>query len=86
MNVTSAIDVYMGGIIIGSNKTKVKAKLSENRKNTLYAEAVALRKKYLYTHNGIRLVTWDYILEQFSTETYIEKTFTGDVQEPISIL
>jgi predicted RNA binding protein YcfA (HicA-like mRNA interferase family) len=59
----NAQDVSIGGIIIGSNKTKVKGKIEEAKKDVLYERAIN-SKKILYDPAGIRLMTWDHVLDQ----------------------
>lgn len=64
--VTHPDNVMFGGIIIGSGKTSIKCRESLDQKDKkLFEKAVKVRQKYLYDINGIKLLTWDYILEQF---------------------
>lgn len=77
-------EVRMGGIIIGSNSTLVKGYSDEDKIAELYQEAFGIRKHYFYEHNGIRLITWDTILRQFSLETHSNEIYTGKSNDPVS--
>lgn len=61
--VTTSDDFCLGGIIIGCNRTRVRGDYEEAKKVRLYHKAWQTRK-ILYGHEGIRLMTWDHVLEQ----------------------
>lgn len=75
--------VRLGGIIIGSSSTLVRGYKDKERIAELYEEALSIRKHYFYEHNGIRLVTWDTILRQFSVETHSNEVYTGEFNDPV---
>lgn len=54
--------VHLGGIIIGSSKTRVKGDYDESTRVRLYETAVRSRN-LLYKPAGIRLMLWDDILK-----------------------
>jgi hypothetical protein len=61
-------DIILGGIIIGSQKRKVKTTKEFNYSpieiDKLFKKALNLRKTYLYGHpNGIQVILWDTIFE-----------------------
>lgn len=60
--VTHPDNVRLGGIIIGCNRTKVNGEYEESKKVKLYEKAMRTRRM-LYDPSGIRLMTWDHILE-----------------------
>jgi len=62
-NISKSDNVKLGGIIIGSNQTKVKGGFLDGHKNKLFIKALNIRKEILYGHNGIRVFIWDTILE-----------------------
>ncbi|MCK4731661.1 MAG: hypothetical protein KAT65_04300 [Methanophagales archaeon] len=61
--VTHPDNVCLGGIIIGCDKTHVRGEYEEAKKAKLYEKAVKTRL-FLYECAGIRLMTWDRILDQ----------------------
>ena len=63
-NITNPDNVCFGGIIIGSNATNVHGDYNHEKKTKLYAKALHVRKLYFYQAHGIRLLTWDYVLNQ----------------------
>lgn len=54
--------VCLGGIIIGCRRTWVKGINDDGKKKRLYENSLRIRKTYIYDPLGIRLMTWDYIL------------------------
>lgn len=64
--ITSGDEIYMGGIIIGSDRTKVDAAAGfydEDRKQYLYKKALRVRINNFYNCCNIKLYTWNAILE-----------------------
>lgn len=79
--ITHPANVCLGGIIIGSSKTKVKLdKESETRKDYLFEKAWRCRK--LFYKSEIRLMLWDNILDQLkSGSDYLRFAAKRSVQE-----
>lgn len=78
--VTHPDNVCFGGIIIGCNATMVNGDYPIDKKTKLYEKAVKIRKKFFYETLGIRLITWDTVLDQFiPAKIYpnLEKIETG---------
>lgn len=61
--VSHSLDVRMGGIIIGRNSTKVKGNYEPESKRKFYEDAIRIRDEYFYRHCGIKLYTWNFILD-----------------------
>jgi hypothetical protein len=61
--VTHPDNVLFGGIIIGCRKTRVRGNYEESKESKLFEKALAIRKRYIYDQNQIRILTWDYILD-----------------------
>lgn len=61
-------NVCLGGIIIGCNRRRVHGRYDEQRKSELYRIATKTRR-YLYDSVGIRLMTWDHILDHLRPPT-----------------
>ena len=55
--------VCFGGIVIGCRKRWASGKYEEHKKRKLYEMALMIRKTYIYDRLGIRLITWDHILD-----------------------
>ena len=55
--------VRFGGIIIGSDQRLVSGRIADDRKKRLYERALMIRRKFMYDHLNIRVMTWDRILE-----------------------
>jgi hypothetical protein len=71
-------DIVLGGIIIGCNKTKVNGDFSNPETGMkLYVEAERIRNHYFYNPWGIKLITWDTILDQLSGKSIKPKITTG---------
>lgn len=62
--ITHPDDVRFGGIIIGCTKKWIRGDYGEEKKGNLYEKAVNIRRKYFYDKVGIRLITWNTILDQ----------------------
>jgi len=60
--------IYFGGIIIGNKRRFVQGKYEETKRSQLYSESLNLRKTYFYKNLGIKIYTWDRILDQLKTE------------------
>jgi len=58
-------NVCIGGIIIGCNLKLVSGNYSEEEKRMLFARAKRIRDTCLYGSFGIKLMTWDTVLDQF---------------------
>jgi hypothetical protein len=68
--VTHPENVRFGGIIIGCNKMLVKGQFeNESKRDKLYEKAMRIRGRYFYDYHGIRIITWDAILDQFVPAT-----------------
>ncbi|WP_345887295.1 Shedu anti-phage system protein SduA domain-containing protein [Shewanella algae] len=68
-------DVRLGGILIGKRDTLVQDHQNYNndKKRTLYNKASSYRARHFYRASGIKLLTWDKVLNQIS----------GSVVEPV---
>jgi len=60
--ITHPSNVCIGGIIIGSDKTKVKLKAVPTRKASLFEKAYRCRR--LFYRSDIRIMLWNTILDQ----------------------
>lgn len=77
--VLRASHVLLGGIIIGRNETKVSGRFpSDERRETLYRTAIDARR-CMYGPSGIKLVTWDQILNQITPPHVEGQIITSDV-------
>lgn len=76
--VTHRDNVHLGGIIIGSRQTRVSGDYDHAKKEVLFETAKRIRTSYFYRPAGIRLLTWDRVLEQFGPRTSGQRE-TGDV-------
>ena len=56
-------EICFGGIIIGRNDTKVKGEYETEKKNLLFVNALRIRSTYFYRPLGIRILTWNFILD-----------------------
>ena len=65
-SIISDIDIHFGGIIIGQQSTLVrnsrKIRYSEDERYPLYADARDYRNMALWENSGIKLLTWDRVL------------------------
>ena len=63
-NITHHENIKLGGIIIGSRNRLVKSNsYSVSQTTRLFKRALNLRKRYLYGQSGIKVMTWDDILD-----------------------
>lgn len=63
-NITHHENIKLGGIIIGSRNKLVKSNsYSVSQTTRLFKRALNLRKRYLYGQSGIKVMTWDDILD-----------------------
>lgn len=63
-NITHHENIKLGGIIIGSRNRLVKSNsYSVSQTTRLFRRALNLRKRYLYGQSGIKVMTWDDILD-----------------------
>jgi len=63
-NITHHENIKLGGIIIGSRKRLVKSSsYSQSKTTRLFKRALNVRKRYLYGQSGIKVMTWDDILD-----------------------
>ena len=76
-------NVQAGGIIIGCNKTTVKGKFEELKRDELYEKAIKIRQ-YFYKSMGIRLLTWDYVLANIESVKHDGETKESLEIRPIS--
>jgi len=69
--VLSADDVRLGGIIIGSSRSFVATSkdLTPDKVQRLAVAARDIRERTLYRYSGIRLLTWDGVLDNLRTIT-----------------
>lgn len=66
--ITHPDHVLIGGIIIGSRRTWVKGDFENDKKIKLYQLASQIRKIYFYDHFGLKLMTWDSVLEHMYSQ------------------
>lgn len=72
--VTHSDNVKFGGIIIGCNKNRIRGEFRDAEKaNLLFQKALHIRSHYFYDSFGIRLMTWDTILDSLNSEKFINK-------------
>jgi hypothetical protein len=63
-------DIKFGGIIIGSQKTRIKGgNYTPAKIDTLYQAALGIREKYFYRGRGIRLLLWDFVYQYLLRST-----------------
>lgn len=80
-------DVKFGGIIIGRSSNYVwhKAKIEADRAHDLAEQALRLRQRLFYDPHGIRIWTWDTIVQRMRV---MEQSFTdsqGDASAVIDV-
>jgi hypothetical protein len=75
------INVFVGGIIIGSKERTVKGDFEENKKSTLAGEAYAIRNEYFYRQNDLWLLTWTDVLNYF--EQKVNEKFVNLTKENV---
>jgi uncharacterized protein with HEPN domain len=83
--VTHPDNVYFGGIIIGSNSKQVNGDYNQEKKNMLYEKAARIRAEYFYKKIGIRLVTWDTVLDLFKNPIEAQQITNPDHGFKISL-
>jgi hypothetical protein len=76
-NILSASDILPGGIIIGTSRTFVKPNsiVSSDEAQRLAETARDIRERALYRHAGIRLLTWDGVVELLRAITASHQRF-----------
>ena len=76
----------MGGIIIGSQRTQIKNgdRYSGTKADTLFKRALNLRKRHLYGNSGIRVITWDSIVNFLGKNQPARQNYE-EIEVPISI-
>jgi len=75
--VTHSDNVCLGGIIIGTGSRKINGDYEEDKKKKLYEKAMTIRNLYFYNPHGIRLMTWDNVLEHLKARTESSRRFDG---------
>lgn len=70
-NIVSPDDVMLGGIIIGSARTRVRssARYDERSLQQLFQRALTLRRRHLYGESGIKILSWDRIVDYLQAQT-----------------
>jgi len=66
--------VKLGGIIIGSERTRVHGDYTEDKKRVLFEKARRIQDTYLYQAHGIRLVSWETVLDQLKPPHSVGET------------
>ena len=78
-DISSAYQISFGGIIMGQNSKLVRCTDEQSSyARDLASQAFRIRKKHFYEHPGIRLWTWDYVLEIAESQTVSHQKITGD--------
>ena len=72
--------VHMGGIIIGSNETKVSGVTTVEERDQLYKTTKTARD-YLYEPAKIKFITWDDVLRHMQTERIVQQERVGTEEE-----
>lgn len=76
--ITHPDDVKLGGLIIGSNRTRVSGdSYNDSTLARLYKRALNLRRRYLYGNSGIKVIIWDHFLEYLKKQE--ARTPSGEV-------
>ena len=78
--ITDPENVRLGGILIGKKETLVlpNQSYSEDHKKALYNKACNYRVKHFYRPSGIKLLTWDKVLNQL-IDVAVEPSETGQL-------
>ena len=87
--ITCPDEIYMGGIIIGSERTHVKDTLgvyNETYKQWLYRKALGVRLNNFYKCCGIKLYTWNAILELLHKPPIVGGHTEGSMQPLNSVM
>ncbi len=79
--ITHPDKIKLGGIIIGSERTKVNGEFLESKKDRLFNTACQIRENYFYIKNGFRLMNWTYILENMKQPKRADEVVEGDTKE-----
>jgi len=81
--VQSPDDVMLGGIIIGSNRTKVsqlkRSHYDEPKLQQLFQHALDLRIKHLYKEKNIKVYHWDRIVDYLTSAVPLKPGTVPDV-------
>jgi len=83
--ISSTEDVKIGGIIIGSTKTKVRGDYDEEKKTMLYRTAKYTRD-IMWRTAEIKLLTWNDILNMIKSSDTKDQEIIGDYAEAIEIV
>lgn len=89
--ITHPDNVCFGGIIIGSLNRTARGEYEDEKRNRLIETAFMIRKKYIYEPLTIKIMNWDYVLEQLMPRTELqpqpveEGEITDRVVDPINI-
>lgn len=68
-------DICFGGIIIGCSRTLINGDFEAEKKTRLFQKAKRIRDAYFYARAGIKLLTWDAVLDQLlPKEEYVGQT------------
>jgi hypothetical protein len=68
--ISGSDDVKFGGIIIGSQKTRIKGgSYTSDKTDNLYETALRVREEYFYRAYGIRLLNWDFVYQHLLRTT-----------------
>jgi len=75
--IISANDVRIGGIVIGRSQNLVSSqkKVSEGKAKSLAGSARDIRERTLYSQTGLRIMTWDMIIERLRLITVSHRKF-----------
>lgn len=85
-DISSSYQINFGGIIMGRNSTLVRYMDTQSSYALdLANQAFRIRKKHFYEHPGIRLWTWDYVLEIAESQTVSHQKITGDPSTSINL-
>lgn len=84
--ITHPDDVKLGGLIIGSKKTRVRGgNYDVSTLDRLYKRALELRRRYLYGNSGIKVIIWDHFLDYLKKQeapTPSSEVFTSSISIP----
>jgi hypothetical protein len=81
--VTHAADVCLGGIIIGRDPCWVRSLSGAPNKKRLYRSASRIRELYIHKHLGIKVKTWDRILDHFKEPKGLTPSQPDTIEQPI---
>jgi hypothetical protein len=84
--ISSPHQINFGGIIIGKNSTFVKYVTNQSSyAREIANQAFRIRDKHFYKHLGMRLLTWDNVLQIAESQTISHQKITGDSTEPMDL-